>query len=76
MMRDVILLLAVGVVLGLAGALAAGRLVTSLLYGVRPNDPWRLGAAVLTLALATALAAFVPARRAARLDPMRALHDE
>jgi ABC-type antimicrobial peptide transport system permease subunit len=75
-MRDVVVLLGIGIVLGLAGALASGRLVTSLLYGIRPNEPVQLAGAVLTLALATALAAYLPARRAARLDPMRALHDE
>jgi predicted permease len=75
-MRDVVVLLGIGIVLGLAGALASGRLVTSLLYGIRPNEPVQLAGAVVTLALATALAAYLPARRAARLDPMSALHDE
>jgi ABC-type antimicrobial peptide transport system permease subunit len=75
-MRDVVVLLGLGIVLGLAGALASGRLVTSLLYGIRPNEPVQLAGAVVTLALATALAAYLPARRAARLDPMSALHDE
>ncbi len=74
-LRDVVALLALGIVFGVAASFAAGRLVTGLLYGVRPNDPLQLAAAVLTLAAATALAAYLPARRAARLDPMMALRD-
>jgi predicted permease len=75
-MRDMVLLLAVGMGLGLAASLAAGRLVTSLLYGVRSNDPAQLAGAAVTLAAATAIAAYLPARRAARLDPMAALREE
>ena len=55
---------------------AAGRLVISLLYGVRPNDPAQLAAAALILAAAAALAGYLPARRAARLDPMITLREE
>ncbi len=76
MLRDVMVWLAAGMALGLAGSLAAGRLVTSMLYGVRPRDPVELAAAVLVLAAATAIAAYLPARRAARLDPMAALREE
>jgi predicted permease len=76
MLRDVAMLLAVGMAAGLAASLAAGRLVTSLLFGVRPRDPLQLAAAVAILAAATAVAAYVPARRAARLDPMAALREE
>jgi ABC-type antimicrobial peptide transport system permease subunit len=50
--------------------------VTSLLFGVRPGDPLQLADAVLILAATTAVAAYVPARRAARLDPMAALQEE
>jgi putative ABC transport system permease protein len=76
MLRDVVVLLALGVALGLAASLAAGRLVTSLLYGVKPHDPLQLAGAALVLAVATALAAYLPARRASRLDPMAALREE
>jgi predicted permease len=75
-MGDIVVLVAAGTVFGIAGSLAVGRLVTSLLYGIRPNDPMELTGAVLTLILFTAVAAYLPARRAARLDPMRALHDQ
>jgi len=76
MLRDLALPLAVGISLGLGVSLAAGRLITSLLYGVQPNDPAQLAAAALMLAAAAALAGFLPARRAARLDPMIALREE
>jgi putative ABC transport system permease protein len=76
MLRDMVVLLALGIAAGLAASLAAGRLVTSLLFGVRPGEPLPLAGAVLILAAATAVAAYVPARRAARLDPMAALREE
>ena len=75
-LRDVAVLLAVGTALGALGALAAGRLATSLLYGVKPNDPVHMLAAAAMLATAATLAACLPARRAARIDPMRVLREE
>ncbi len=75
-LRDVAVLLAIGTALGVLGALAAGRLLTSLLYGVEPNDPALMFAAAAILATATTLAACLPARRAARLDPMQVLREE
>ena len=75
-LRDVLLLLGIGIALGLAASLSAGRLISSLLFGVRPGDPIQLAGAVLLLAAATILAAYLPARRAARLDPMAALREE
>ena len=69
-------LVAVGLGLGLAGALAAGRTIASLLYDVTPHDAATLGA-VSTLLLAVALVAvWVPARRATAIEPLRALRDE
>jgi putative ABC transport system permease protein len=50
--------------------------MSSLLYGVSARDPWRLGSAAIALAAAAALGSVLPARRAARLDPMIALRDE
>jgi len=76
MLRDVLGLLVAGLILGLGVALASGRLVASLLYGIKPNDPVQLTVAVLVLAGAAATAAYLPARRAARLDPMSALREE
>ena len=75
-MRDVLLMLASGLTLGVVASLAAGKLVTSLLYGVKPSDPATLTAAVLVLALATALAGYLPARRASRLEPTVTLREE
>jgi predicted permease len=75
-LRDVAVLLAVGTALGALGALAAGRLLTSLLYGVRPNDPVQMAVAAAILATATTVAACLPARRAAGLDPMKVLREE
>ena len=66
----------VGAVVGLAGALAASRLLTALLYEVSPTDPAALlGACALLLGVALA-AVYLPARRATRIDPARALRAE
>jgi predicted permease len=65
-----------GTVVGLAAALAATRLVSSQLYGLTPTDPLTLLAAVLLLLSVATLAAFLPARRAAGIDPVEALRCE
>jgi len=65
-----------GVVLGVAGALAAGRAIASLLYGVTPHDPLVLSVAIAVLAAVAAVASYVPARRAMRIDPAQALRAE
>jgi len=75
-LRDAAWMLAAGTALGVLGALAAGKLLTSLLYGVEGSDPGRMVAVAGILAAATTLAAWLPARRAARLDPMKALREE
>lgn len=64
-----------GLVVGLMAALILARFVESLLYGVTTTDPLSLGAAVFMLALATMLACLLPALRATRLDPIRALRE-
>jgi predicted permease len=73
---DSMRLVAIGVVLGLAGAYGLARVLTSVLYEARPGDPVTLGAAVLVLVGAAAAAAYVPASRAAAVDPVRAMRSE
>jgi putative ABC transport system permease protein len=65
-----------GIGAGAVGALAAGRLLTSLLYGVAPGDPLALSAAVAVLGVAALVACWVPARRASQIDPVTALRAE
>jgi putative ABC transport system permease protein len=66
----------VGLGVGLAGALAAGRWISALLFGVTPADPVTIAIVVCTLAGAAACATYVPARRAAGVDPSDALRAE
>jgi ABC-type antimicrobial peptide transport system permease subunit len=66
----------VGFAAGIAGALAAGRVLSSLLHEVKPGDPAIFATTAGFLALVALLACYIPARRAARLDPMRALRYE
>jgi ABC-type antimicrobial peptide transport system permease subunit len=65
-----------GVLLGLPLAYALTKLVSSMLYGLQPTDPVATGAAVAALSIAALLAAWVPARRATRVDPLVALRCE
>ncbi len=66
----------IGLVLGLAGALAATRFLATLLFGVRATDPSTfLGVSALLLAVGL-LASYLPARRATKVDPMTALRSE
>ncbi len=67
---------AAGVVLGILMALAAGRLVAALLYGVAPSDPIALSTVAVALLAIALLAAFVPAWRAAQADPVTALRSD
>jgi putative ABC transport system permease protein len=74
--RQGIALVAVGTILGIAGALATTRLLRSLLFGVSPTDPLTLVAVAALLFSVALLTSWLPARRAARTDPMIALrHD-
>ena len=75
-MKESMLLVVVGVALGLTLAVAAGRLVRSLLFGLSPTDPFTIFLAAVVLIAVAGIAGYLPARRASRVDPMVALHDE
>jgi ABC-type antimicrobial peptide transport system permease subunit len=75
-MREVLLLIGIGVSLGLAVATAATRLVASLLFGLTPTDPLTIGIATLLMVTVALLAGYLPARKASRIDPMLALRHE
>jgi putative ABC transport system permease protein len=76
LLTSVARLLGIGAAAGLLLTWMANRLLRSLLFGVNATDAVTLAAAVLALALVAAVATFVPARRAARIDPLAAIHGE
>ncbi len=71
--RDVMVLAACGTAVGLLAALAGARLISHLLFAVSAHDPVSFGLTALTLGLSAAGAAYLPARRAARVDPAETL---
>ncbi|MGE5832843.1 MAG: ABC transporter permease [Acidobacteriota bacterium] len=71
-----LMLAAIGGALGLAGSAFGTRLLGWLLFGANPNDPRTLGAALATLVLTVLVASYLPARRAARIDPVIVLRQE
>ncbi|HEV2447899.1 MAG TPA: FtsX-like permease family protein, partial [Candidatus Sulfopaludibacter sp.] len=75
-LREVALMVGIGAVIGLPAALGLTRLVTSYLFGLTPQDPSSIAASVVALLAVTAVAGFIPARRATRVDPMVALRYE
>jgi putative ABC transport system permease protein len=75
-LREAVLLLAIGLAVGAVLAAWAGQAAASLLYGLQPRDPLTLGGAVALMAAVALLASYGPAWRASRLEPMEALRDE
>ena len=75
-MREVLLLLAIGLAVGIPAAMLLGGYVSSQLYGIKPHDPAIAGSTVVLLTLVSALAGFIPAQRASRIDPILALRHE
>jgi len=71
-----LLLLGIGIVVGILGALALTRWLASFLYGIRPTDPATFGCVIVILAGVAFVASYIPARRATTVDPMMALRDE
>jgi putative ABC transport system permease protein len=70
-----LVLTAGGIFLGAAAALGLTRLIGDLLYKVNPRDPWAFGSAFLVMTIVSFAACFLPAWRATRIDPVRALRD-
>jgi predicted permease len=75
-MREVLLLLAIGLAVGIPSAMALGRYVSSQLYGIEAHDPFIAVSTMVLLTVVSALAGLIPARRASRIDPILALRYE
>jgi predicted permease len=75
-LREVLLLLGIGIAIALPAAWVLTQTVRSRLYGIQPSDPKSIAAAVLAISAVALLAGFLPARRATRIDPIRALRYE
>jgi predicted permease len=75
-LRESMMMVVAGVVIGIAAAIAAGRLVAAVLFGLAANDVWTMAAAIALMAAVCLIAGYLPARRASRVDPMVALRYE
>jgi ABC-type antimicrobial peptide transport system permease subunit len=75
-LRTAFVQVVIGLAIGIPAAIAAGRGITAQLYAVKPYDPAVLATATLLLGLAAVIAAIIPARRAARVNPVQALRSE
>jgi ABC-type antimicrobial peptide transport system permease subunit len=72
-MRGALWQILIGLVIGVPAALIGSRFMSSLLYGVRADDPLAFLGAILLLTICASVAGFIPALRAASIDPIRAL---
>ena len=75
-MKEVLLLLAIGLAVGVPAAMALGQYVSSQLYGIKPHDPAIAGGTLALLIVVSAAAGLIPAQRASRIDPILALRHE
>ena len=75
-LRETAVMVGIGAVIGIPVALGLTRLLTSFLYGLTPQDPFSIAASTAILLAITALAGYIPARRATKVDPMIALRYE
>jgi len=75
-MRETMLMVGIGVTIGLGTAMAVTRLIVTMLYGLAPTDPVTISIAVVLMIAVAAVAGYIPARRASRVDPMIALRYE
>jgi len=75
-MREVIVLVSLGLAIGIPSAMVLGRYVSSQLYGIQPRDPWIAGGTMVLLLVVSAAAGLIPATRASRIDPLLALRHE
>ncbi len=75
-MGESLVLVGIGIALGLGGAVWAGRFVQTVLFGLNPGDVATIGGAVTLIAVVSAVAGYLPARRASQVDPMVALHQQ
>lgn len=75
-MKEVLVLILIGVVVALPSAFGLTRLIRAQLYGVAPSDPWTMLLATIGLTLVACAAGYIPALRASRVDPIRALRYE
>jgi ABC-type antimicrobial peptide transport system permease subunit len=75
-LREALTLAAIGIAIGLPVALALVRVIRAAFYGIEPHDPLTMIGAAMLMVTVAALAAWIPARRAAKVDPMVALRYE
>ncbi|MEE8583365.1 MAG: ABC transporter permease [Acidobacteriota bacterium] len=75
-LRESLLLVLIGLLIGISAALAAGRLIASQLYDLAPTDPLSMALAAMLMVFVAGMAGYLPARRASRVDPIIALHYE